>query len=356
MTIGERIKVLRKKNDLTQEKLAEYLCVSYQAISKWECGLSCPDLSLIGPLTKLLHVSADELLGLTDAEGDERYASLEKAYDNTFKTGDLKERIRISAEAVKEYPGDLKWLANQAWDIWCIAISASDPKVFEAKREKAIGLFQTVIENCENDEIKCNAIVGIVQCLCGKGCKKEAKYYADLYPDVKISRHEKEYLLAMCLEGEEKIRLKQSILEEHFSSLIRELLWQNDNEISRRTAESIIEIMIPDQNYLSYHQELFEIKIRDAQDSVQKGELEETVIHLKKAMYHAKKFNEFDYVNPRKITYTAPLFDHLTEDPEKWFRTGTDNILDIFREQLNDRRFDSVRNRDDFKELMAFFR
>ncbi|MBE6548670.1 MAG: helix-turn-helix transcriptional regulator, partial [Ruminococcaceae bacterium] len=38
MTIGERIKALRKQNGMTQENLAEYLCVSYQAVSKWECG------------------------------------------------------------------------------------------------------------------------------------------------------------------------------------------------------------------------------------------------------------------------------------------------------------------------------
>ena len=67
MTIGERVKTLRKKNNLTQEKLAEYLCVSYQAVSKWERGLSSPDLFLIEPLTRIFNISADELLGIKDS-------------------------------------------------------------------------------------------------------------------------------------------------------------------------------------------------------------------------------------------------------------------------------------------------
>ena len=71
MTIGERIKALRKQNGMTQENLAEYLCVSYQAVSKWECGLTNPDLSLIAPLTKLFNISADELLGITETDNDQ---------------------------------------------------------------------------------------------------------------------------------------------------------------------------------------------------------------------------------------------------------------------------------------------
>ena len=68
MTIGEKIKDLRKKNNITQKQLAEQLFITYQAVSKWECGVSTPDISLIVPLTRVLNVSADELFGITDPE------------------------------------------------------------------------------------------------------------------------------------------------------------------------------------------------------------------------------------------------------------------------------------------------
>ena len=79
MKIGEKIKELRRENNLTQEQLADYLCVSYQAVSKWETGISNPDLSLIEPLTKLFRVSSDELLGLNETETDKRSIELEEA-------------------------------------------------------------------------------------------------------------------------------------------------------------------------------------------------------------------------------------------------------------------------------------
>ena len=69
--IGQRIKELRKKKDLTQERLADYLGVTYKAVSKWECGTTTPDLSLIIPLARILQVSADELLGGKQKEIDE---------------------------------------------------------------------------------------------------------------------------------------------------------------------------------------------------------------------------------------------------------------------------------------------
>ena len=78
--IGQRIKKLRKKNDLTQEKLADLLGVTYQSVSKWECGTTMPDLTMIVPLARVLHISTDELLGMKPVEQDERKAYFNSEY------------------------------------------------------------------------------------------------------------------------------------------------------------------------------------------------------------------------------------------------------------------------------------
>ena len=47
MKLGEKIKFLRKQRNLSQEVLANYLGVSFQAVSKWESGTTMPDVTLI---------------------------------------------------------------------------------------------------------------------------------------------------------------------------------------------------------------------------------------------------------------------------------------------------------------------
>lgn len=78
MNIGERINELRKRNNMTQEKLAELLCVSPQAISKWERGVANPDLYLIPTIAATFGVSADMLLGIDTSNNDSRIERLER--------------------------------------------------------------------------------------------------------------------------------------------------------------------------------------------------------------------------------------------------------------------------------------
>ena len=59
---GAVIKALREKRRMTQAELAEELCVSDKTVSKWETGRGFPDVSLLEPLGKALHISVAELL------------------------------------------------------------------------------------------------------------------------------------------------------------------------------------------------------------------------------------------------------------------------------------------------------
>lgn len=59
---GAYISDLRKKSDMTQSELADKLGVTRQAVSKYECGDSFPDISVLSSLAKVFGVTPDELI------------------------------------------------------------------------------------------------------------------------------------------------------------------------------------------------------------------------------------------------------------------------------------------------------
>ena len=64
--LGSNIRRLRISCGMTQGELAHHLCVSIQAVSKWERGYSYPDTSLLLPIAERFDVTLDELFGRTD--------------------------------------------------------------------------------------------------------------------------------------------------------------------------------------------------------------------------------------------------------------------------------------------------
>lgn len=68
---GQLITELRKEKGMTQKQLAEALNVTDKAVSKWERGLSFPDISMLEPLSELLDISIMELLAGERRDEDE---------------------------------------------------------------------------------------------------------------------------------------------------------------------------------------------------------------------------------------------------------------------------------------------
>lgn len=83
MSIGEKIKQIRKEEGLSQEQLAEKMNVSRAAIAKWENENGIPDIENLIKLSQLFNISIDELVGnsvknITEKSGSE---------DNTYYIG-----------------------------------------------------------------------------------------------------------------------------------------------------------------------------------------------------------------------------------------------------------------------------
>ena len=60
--IGKFIAACRKEKNLTQMQLAEKLNITTRAVSKWETGKSCPDVSIMMKLCDILGITVNELL------------------------------------------------------------------------------------------------------------------------------------------------------------------------------------------------------------------------------------------------------------------------------------------------------
>ena len=68
--IGKFIAKSRKEQNLTQEELAEKLNITYKAVSKWECGNSLPDASIMLDLCNILKINVNDLLSGEKVDND----------------------------------------------------------------------------------------------------------------------------------------------------------------------------------------------------------------------------------------------------------------------------------------------
>ena len=90
---GENLKRLRLERNLTQEKLADFLGVSFQSISKWERGDTYPDITMLPSIASFFDVSVDELLGVGKAKEEEDIKRLLEEHDNFTDSKLIKESI-----------------------------------------------------------------------------------------------------------------------------------------------------------------------------------------------------------------------------------------------------------------------
>ena len=95
MRIGETIRALRKKQNLTQAALAEKLFVTSQAVSQWERGITIPDAAKLNEIAAALHTTVNVLMTDQDPEKDfivkDSLGSAEHMYSRLISFAEVEE-------------------------------------------------------------------------------------------------------------------------------------------------------------------------------------------------------------------------------------------------------------------------
>ena len=148
--IGENLRKLRIKNELTQERLAEVFGVSPQAISRWENNSAYPDVTMLPIIANYYNISIDELMGMNEIRNVTKMNSIFSIVHEYESKGMIEEAIQTLRDAIKVYPGNYGFLSELAI---ALTLKINIDMEYELVNE-AIALSERVLLNCTNEKIR----------------------------------------------------------------------------------------------------------------------------------------------------------------------------------------------------------
>lgn len=362
MKIGDKIKELRKKQDVTQEKLAAYLNISYQAISKWENGMALPDVTLIPQIAHFFGVTADELLGMKDVEASEELKQYEKVYRDNLHQGKIYDNIILSREVNEKYPRNYRWMLNQAMALisYCDTtehLEYSKEHDFAGEAEK---ICERVLEDCSVDSIRHSAIHILCCQQPGRGKSELALKYANEMPEMIFC---KEFLLANIYEGEDKIRQYQENLLQMIDMcagrIIHELVYDHmmgkELSVSEKirfleTSNALYHLILPDdENCMILNLRLWNNYARLAWLWCQAGDADKAMEQL---LLAERAATAFDKDRGQEQNYKSALVNRCVWNFNSFGKNTEMSERQNLLRRTNESPFDLVRNREDFLELL----
>lgn len=152
LRIGENIKILRRRNGMTQENLAELLNISSAAVSKWESGCTYPDITAIIPLAQIFDVTIDELMGFDSDRVKAQVAQAIASYQKLRIDGKYDEASRLITDTRASYPNDFQVMSLYLQDAVGSGRDLSD------QHEELMQICDCILGSCTDESIRLKAI------------------------------------------------------------------------------------------------------------------------------------------------------------------------------------------------------
>ena len=194
MKLGEKIKALRKEKNISQEVFANYLGVSFQAVSKWETGNTMPDITLIPAIASFFEVSTDELFNFNLYEVEKNIDAIVTEHTKYWDT-DLSKSEQILRNGLKKYPGNDTLLT-------CLMGILLDME----RTDEVITIGKALVESTKYDELRFDCYRILAMAYKKKGEYEAAKDAIEHIPEIYFSKLE---VAALLLEGEERYEAAQ---------------------------------------------------------------------------------------------------------------------------------------------------
>jgi len=152
--IGNKIKALRDSRRITQERLAEHLGMTAQAISRWENETCYPDMEMLPAIADYFGITLDELLCVDRSKNDAKIEGYIKTANDLQCSGKFDEAVDIYRTAVREFPSSFLLLTELA-----CAIGAIDngQKIAEKSCDEAVSLCTRILDDCLDDNLRLRA-------------------------------------------------------------------------------------------------------------------------------------------------------------------------------------------------------
>jgi transcriptional regulator with XRE-family HTH domain len=149
--IGQKIRLLRKNNDITQDKLAAYLGVTPQAVSRWESEICYPDIETLPQIADFFGVGMDELLCYDSVQKESKIKNYLKEAELLYENEKLGECLALLREAYAEIPSSFEIQLELAKILSTIS---AEGKPRKNDLMEAVSLCGHILDYCTDDELR----------------------------------------------------------------------------------------------------------------------------------------------------------------------------------------------------------
>lgn len=359
LNIGENIKRLRRKKDVTQETLAEHMHVSAAAVSKWERNETLPDISMVIPLASYFNVSTDEILGLDSEKNEKRIKQYLDENNRLAAIGKSYERFDLITKAYNEFPDDWRIIEAYMWQL-NYDPNCTEPYGSEVHKDELYRLCERVLDECTVDKTRYAAlsIIGGLYLLDGE--REKAIETAKRFPDYWMTEGEELEHSFDCENGEEDkwfAQLRENIwdLTSLFLVKIRSAALKakdidsNEQIKHLQKAVTIIKTVFDDGDYGFYNADLSDLYFWIANRYVMANDFDKAFENYESGFRHAKAYDEL----PKITIHTSFLVKGKVFDITK---VNSDIEVNMMSRQIDYLRscgvYEKIRDTPQMKTLL----